>query len=106
MKISNGNSVLLVLCGLIFLAPNVAGVTDETEVRGAVQRVFEQLKSRDYSSVYDALPASSRTRMSRSRFTSALSRAQNMYVLDRMEVGQIKVRPTSLSPTRCFTEGW
>jgi hypothetical protein len=91
MKISNYKSVLLVLCGLIFLAPNVARATDEAEVRGAVQRVFEQLKSRDYSSVYDALPASSRTRMSRSRFTSALSRAQNMYVLDRMEVGQVRV---------------
>ncbi|MCA1575012.1 MAG: hypothetical protein LC770_10845 [Acidobacteria bacterium] len=91
MKISNCNSVSLVLCGLIFLAPNVAGATDETEVRGTVQRVFEQLKSRDYSSVYDALPVASRTRMSRSRFTNALSQAQNMYVLDRIEVGQIRV---------------
>ncbi|MGI8897053.1 MAG: hypothetical protein ACR2IB_01545 [Pyrinomonadaceae bacterium] len=91
MKISNCKSVLSVLCGLIFLAPNVARATDEAEVRGTVQRVFEQLKSRDYSSVYDALPASSRTRTSRSRFTSALSRAQNMYVLDRLEIGQIRV---------------
>ncbi len=91
MKISDCKSVLLVLCGLIFLAPNVAWATGEAEVRGTVQRVFEQLKSRDYSSVYDALPASSRTRMSRSRFTNALSRAQNMYVLDRMEIGQVRV---------------
>ncbi|HYN25568.1 MAG TPA: hypothetical protein VES69_11055 [Pyrinomonadaceae bacterium] len=91
MKISNCKSVLLVLCGLIFLAPNVAEATDEAEVRGTVQRVFEQLKSRDYGSVYDALPASSRTRMSRSRFTNALSQAQNMYVLDRIEVGQVRV---------------
>jgi hypothetical protein len=91
MKISNCKSVLLVLCGLILLAPNVARATDESEVRGTVQRVFEQLKSRDYSSVYDSLPASSRTRMSRSRFTSALSRAQDMYVLDRIEVGQVRV---------------
>ncbi len=91
MKISNCKSALLVLCGLIFLAPSVARSTDEAEVRGTVQRVFEQLKSRDYGAVYDALPASSRTRMSRSRFTTALSRAQNMYVLDRMEVGQVRV---------------
>jgi hypothetical protein len=82
---------LLALCGFIFLAPSVASAAGEAEVRGTVQRVFEQLKSRDYSSVYDALPASSRTRMSRSRFTSALSRAQNMYVLDRLEIGQVKV---------------
>lgn len=91
MKISNCKSALLVLCGLISLGPSVARATDETEVRGTVQRVFEQLKSRDYSAVYDALPTSSRTRMSRSRFTTALSRAQNMYVLDRMEVGQVTV---------------
>jgi hypothetical protein len=91
MKISKCKVLLLVLLGLIVLAPNVAQATDESEVRGTVQRVFEQLKSRDYSSLYDSLPASSRTRMSRSRFTSALSRAQNLYVLDRMEVGQVRV---------------
>jgi hypothetical protein len=91
MKISNCKSVLLVLCGFVLLAPNVAWASDEAEVRGTVERVFQQLKSRDYSSVYDALPASSRTRMSRTRFTAALSRAQNMYVLDRMEIGQIRV---------------
>lgn len=91
MKISNRKSVLIVLCGLFLLAPNVARATEEAEVRGTVQRVFQQLKSRDYGSVYDALPASSRTRMSRTRFTTALSRAQNMYVLDRMEIGQVRV---------------
>jgi hypothetical protein len=91
MKISNYKTVLLAVCGLVFLAPNVALATDESEVRGTVQRVFEQLKSRDYGAVYDGLPASSRTRMSRSRFTNALSRAQNMYVLDRIEVGQVRV---------------
>jgi hypothetical protein len=91
MKISNCKAVLLVMCGLMFPAPNIARATDEAEIRGTVQRVFEQLKSRDYGSVYDAMPASSRTRMSRSRFTNALSRAHNMYVLDRMEIGKVRV---------------
>ncbi len=91
MKICNRKSAWLVLCGLVLLTPNVARATDEAEVRGTVQRVFQQLKSRDYGSVYDALPASSRTRMSRTRFTTSLSRAQNMYVLDRMEIGQVRV---------------
>lgn len=62
MKISDCKSVLLALCGFIFLAPSVASAAGE-----------------------------SRTRMSRSRFTSALSRAQDMYVLDRLEIGQVKV---------------
>ena len=91
MKTSNCKSALFVLAGLIFLAPNVAWATDEADVRGTVQRVFQQLKSRDYGAVYDSLPASTRTRMSRARFTGSLSRAQNMYVLDRMEVGQVRV---------------
>ena len=91
MKICNYKTIFFVLCGVIFLASNVARAADEAEVRGTVQRVFQQLKSRDYSAVYDSLPASTRTRMSRTRFTGSLSRAQNMYVLDRMEVGQVRV---------------
>jgi hypothetical protein len=91
MKINSGKAALFFLGGLIFLWPNVAQATDEADVRGTVQRVFQQLKSRDYGAVYDSLPESTRTRMSRARFTGSLSRAQNMYVLDRMEVGQVRV---------------
>ena len=92
MTISNCRTFLLALCGFVFLAaPNSARATDETEVRGIIQRVFQQLKARDYGAVYDGLPAATRTRMSRSRFTNSLSRAQNMYVLDRMDVGQVRV---------------
>ncbi len=65
--------------------------SDEADVRGTVQRVFQQLKSRDYGSLYDFLPSSSRTRMTRERFSSALKRAQDMYELDRMEVGAVRV---------------
>lgn len=83
-------ATLFVFCGLILLTPSVTWA-NEGEVRGTVQRVFEQLKSRDYGSVYDSLPSSSRTRMSRSRFIDALSRAQNMYVLERMDLGKIRV---------------
>jgi hypothetical protein len=83
--------VLFLLCGLILLGPHATWAADETEVRGTVHRVFEQLKSRDYRALYDSLPASSRTRMSRERFTTALSRAQDMYVLDRIDVGQVRV---------------
>lgn len=90
MKISKGNSFLFLLSGLLLLAP-AAHATDEAEVRGTVQRVFQQLKSRDYDALYDSLPSSSRARMSRARFTGALSRAQNMYLLDRIDVGQVRV---------------
>jgi len=65
--------------------------SDQAEVRATVQSVFDQLKSHDYSSLYDLLPGSARTRMSRERFVSALQRAQDFYQLDRMEIGATKV---------------
>lgn len=74
---------------LIFGVPALA--SDATDVRNTVQSVFEQLKSRDFSAVYDALPGSTRNRMSRDRFTGALQRSQDFYQLDRIEIGATKV---------------
>ena len=65
--------------------------SDQSDVRNTVQNVFDQLKSHNYSALYDLLPGSSRNRMSRDRFVSALERAQGFYELDRLEIGTIKV---------------
>lgn len=65
--------------------------SDQTDVRDAVQRVFDQLKARDYGALYDVLPNSQRSRMSRDRFINALQRAREMYALDRMEIGAVRV---------------
>jgi len=81
---------LIVLTSLVFL-PWTARASDESDVRSTVQRIFEQLKSRDYSALYDVLPTSARARMSRDRFMNALQRAQDMYVLDRLVVGAVRV---------------
>ena len=80
----------LVLIALMALTP-AAGFASEAEVRSTVKTVFEQLKSHNYSVLYDLLPGSSRTRMSRERFVSALQRTQGFYELDRMEIGAIKL---------------
>ena len=69
----------------------VVGASDQTDVRDAVQRVFDQLKARDYGSLYDVLPSAQRSRMSRDRFISALQRAQDFYSLDRLEIGAVRV---------------
>jgi hypothetical protein len=60
-------------------------------VRSTVQNVFEQLKSQNYGALFDLLPGSARSRMSRDRFVSALQRAQGFYQLDRLDIGAIKV---------------
>ncbi|MFN2532187.1 MAG: hypothetical protein ABR555_12915 [Pyrinomonadaceae bacterium] len=81
------------VCAVVVLLTAHATVraSDESDVRSSVQRVFEQLKSHHYGALYDVLPNSSRARMSRDRFISALQRAQDIYSLDRLEVGRIKV---------------
>ena len=89
MKINK--QVVIGVLIFVFLMALPAQAADETEVRGTVQRVFQQLKSRDYSALYDSLPSSSRSRMTRDRFANALKRAQDMYVLDRMDVGQVRL---------------
>ena len=81
---------LVVFVLLLGLAP-ATGMASQAEVRSTVQGVFEQLKSHNYSALYDLLPASARTRMSRERFVGALQRAQGFYQLDRMDIGAIKV---------------
>ena len=83
-KISCSLLLLLLICGL-------AHASDATDVRNTVQSVFEQLKSRDFSGVYEALPGSTRNRMSRDRFINALQRSQDFYQLDRIEIGSTKV---------------
>jgi hypothetical protein len=65
---------------------------NDAEVRNTVERVFQQLKAKEYGNLYDVLPAASRARITRERFTAALQRAQNLYVLERMEVGAVRVQ--------------
>src|SRR5215204_711741 len=83
-------SFTFLLCGVAFMATAVKA-SDQSDVRATVQGVFEQLRSRNYEALYDLLPDSSRNRMSRDRFVSALQRAQDFYQLDKLEIGVVKV---------------
>jgi hypothetical protein len=76
---------------LVFTSYTFVKASDQSDVRATVQSVFEQLKAHDYNALYDVLPGSSRNRMSRERFVSALQRAQGFYPLDRLEIGATKV---------------
>jgi hypothetical protein len=84
-------AIALLVAGMLFLCPGVARASEETDVRGVVQQVFQQLQSRDYASIYDSLPSSTRNRMSRAGFVNALKRAQDRYVLDRINIGAVRV---------------
>ena len=74
-----------------FAAVPLVKASDQTDVRSTVQHVFEQLKSQNYSALYDLLPGASRNRMSRDRFVNALQRTQGFYQLDSIDIGAIKV---------------
>ena len=77
---------------IVFCLSAGAGyASTETDVRGVVQKVFQQLQSHDYASVYDSLPSTTRNRMSRDRFINALKRSQDRYNLDRLVIGPVRV---------------
>jgi len=81
----------IAVLGITFFSITAVRASDQSDVRNTVQNVFEQLKSHNYGALYDLLPGSSRNRMSRDRFVSALERAQGFYQLDRLDIGAIKV---------------
>lgn len=83
--------VLNILLLVTFISVPFVRASDQSDVRNTIQSVFEQLKSHNYNALYDLLPGSSRNRMSRDRFVSALQRAQDFYQLDRLDIGAIKV---------------
>lgn len=81
--------VLILLSAWTLSAKPVA--SNDAEVRNVVEQVFEQLKSGQYSELYDLLPLASRSRISRERFENMLQRTRDMYQLDRMEIGALRV---------------
>jgi len=90
MTTMNRNKLVALVLALVVFT-GIAEASDASDVRSTVLSVFEQLKSRNYSGLYDLLPGSARSRMSRDRFVSALQRAQDFYELDRLEIGAVKV---------------
>lgn len=81
----------LALAALFCLATGVAQASEEGDVRNVVQQVFQQLQSKDFGSVYDSLPSSTRSRLTRDRFIGALKRSQDRYILDRINIGAVRV---------------
>ena len=65
--------------------------SDESEVRSAVQHIFDQLKGGQYEALYDSLPSSSRARISRERLVKGLQGTRNLYQLERIEIGAVRV---------------
>src|SRR5438445_12733929 len=85
-----------VICALaaavLLLTPtDKVSASDESDVRAAIQRVFDQLKSGQYDALYDGLPSTFRNRISKDRFANGLQRTRNMYRLDRIEIGSVHV---------------
>ena len=93
MKIENFVLMPLVavvmVMGITITAP--AAPSDESDVRSTIQHVFDQLKSGEYGALYDGLPSSSRNRISKDRFVNGLQRTSNLYQLQRIQIGAIRV---------------
>jgi len=93
VPMKNSLPIILILALVLLLATTAAfaAPSDQSEVRAAVQHIFDQLKSGEYEALYDALPASARTRISRERLVAGLQRTRNLYQLQRIEVGTVSV---------------
>src|SRR5258708_17782784 len=92
VKISMKTKILIIAIVLIASAAVAsAKPSDESEVRSSVQRIFDQLKAGQYEALYDSLPSSTRSRLSRDRFVKGLQGSRNMYQLDRIEDGAMRV---------------
>ena len=84
-------AAFIIIAGLPQTLLSAAG-DDRSDVRQTVQRIFNQMKSRQYSDLYDSLSASSRKRITRQRFTSGMEKWDDSYRLERIEVGTPRVR--------------
>ena len=82
--------LLILICGASGLAA-AAAPSDQSDVRNAVQHIFNQLKSGQYGSLYDSLPSSSRSRISREQLVQGLQRSQSFFQLQRIEIGAVRV---------------
>src|SRR5437868_13913084 len=89
----NSRSIISMLALALLLATTavLAAPSDQSEVRAAVQHIFDQLKNGQYEALYDALPASARTRISRERLVTGLQRTRDFYQLQRIEIGTVSV---------------
>ena len=65
--------------------------SDQSDVRSAVQNVFDQLKAGQFEALYDGLPSTSRGRIQRERFVNGLQKTRNLYQLERIEIGAVRV---------------
>ena len=87
----------LIVFALLFLICTASGAavnaapSDESEVRSAVQRIFDQLKAGQYEVLYDSLPSATRSRVTRDRFVKGLQGSRNVYELQRIEIGTPRV---------------
>jgi hypothetical protein len=94
MKIKTRLSPFITAIALLFwlgTATTSRAASPKNEVQAVVQRVFAQLRSGQFNSLYDNLPATSRARVSRANFNAMLQKTRSMYQLDRLDVGAVHV---------------
>ncbi|MFL6230048.1 MAG: hypothetical protein ACJ741_14850 [Pyrinomonadaceae bacterium] len=81
----------LALAAVSSVAATARAASDESDVRGAVESAFSQLKGGDYGALYDALPSAAQKKIARASFVTSLQRSRGMYALDRLEIGAVHV---------------
>jgi len=93
MKMINRASAFITAIFVLLITSSaaLAAPSDQSDVRAAIQRIFNQLKNGEYSSLYDALPSSARSRTTRERLAQGLQRTQDTFELQKIEIGSVSV---------------
>jgi hypothetical protein len=93
MKMIARTAVLTIAIASLLFVPgaSLATPSDQSDVRAAVQRIFNQLKNGEYSSLYDALPSSARARTTRERLVQGLQRTKDTFELQKIDIGSVSV---------------
>src|SRR4051794_31213752 len=95
MKMTNRTSACITAIFVLLITSSAfAAPSDQSDVRAAVQRIFNQLKNGEYSSLYDALPSSARSRTTRERLAQGLQRTQDTFELQKIDIGSVSVSGT------------
>src|ERR1043166_1740124 len=83
--------MIAVVAASVLLAAPVTRANDQSDVRNAVQYIFNQLKNGDFGAAYDALPSSARARITRDKVVQGLQTTQGVLELQRIEIGSVSV---------------
>jgi len=84
--------IIIIGCLLLAQAFTIAQTKSNSEVRAAVQKFFDLLKSQRYAALYDYLPTELQRQLTREDLTQRLKQLEDSITIERLEIGRVQQR--------------